>query len=76
MPQHREKQVNPNWIRNEQYHESFVIDQDEALTFALKNSKEKGLPPIAVSAGEGKLLHLIAKSIGAKRVLEIGTLGG
>ena len=72
----REQHIDPAWIRSEQYHESFVIKHDEGLTFSLKNSEEKGLPPIAVNAGEGKLLYLIAKAIGAKRILEVGTLGG
>jgi len=42
----------------------------------LKTSQENGLPEIAVSKAQGKLLHLLIKSIGAKRVLEVGTLGG
>ncbi len=46
------------------------------LRAALRDSEAAGLPEIAVSAAEGKLLHLLAQIQGATRVLEIGTLGG
>ncbi len=49
---------------------------DDALTECLDASAVAGLPAIAVSAAHGKMLHLIAKSIGARRILEIGALGG
>ncbi|EMD38535.1 hypothetical protein CERSUDRAFT_94063 [Gelatoporia subvermispora B] len=64
------------WARSDQYHNSFLIQPDEALEFARKNSDENGLPAIAVSTAQGKFLNLLARSIGAKRVLEVGTLGG
>ncbi|MGA5018385.1 O-methyltransferase [Streptomyces griseoincarnatus] len=51
-------------------------DPDETLTAALRESDAAGLPPIAVSPLQGKLLHLLARIQGARRVLEIGTLGG
>ncbi|KAJ3537384.1 hypothetical protein NM688_g6698 [Phlebia brevispora] len=54
----------------------FLLRPDDALEHALKTSEEHGLPKIAVSAAQGKLLNLVAKSIGAKRILEVGTLGG
>ncbi|EPT06001.1 hypothetical protein FOMPIDRAFT_1021124 [Fomitopsis schrenkii] len=63
-------------VRNARYHDSFLIEQDDALLYAQKNSAANGLPAIAVSPAEGKFLHLLARSIGAKRILEIGTLGG
>jgi predicted O-methyltransferase YrrM len=50
--------------------------EDEVLSAALRDSETAGLPQIAVSATEGKLLHLLALIQGAGRVLEIGTLGG
>ncbi|MBI1186547.1 MAG: methyltransferase domain-containing protein [Alphaproteobacteria bacterium] len=53
-----------------------VVQQDEALTAALAESAKAGLPAIAVSAAQGKFLALITQSIGAKRILEVGTLGG
>lgn len=49
---------------------------DETLEAALRDSKEAGLPEINVSATEGRLLQLLAEIAGARRVLEIGTLGG
>ena len=66
----------PNWVRSDLYHNSFLLRPDEALEHALQNSEANGLPKIAVSAAQGKLLYLVAKSINAKRVLEVGTLGG
>ncbi|RDX56860.1 O-methyltransferase family 3 protein [Lentinus brumalis] len=67
---------NPEWIRSDLYHNSFLIARDDALEHARKNSDSQGLPEIAVSAAQGKLLNLNARSIGAKRILEVGTLGG
>src|SRR6202030_2892298 len=49
---------------------------DAALDAALADSDAAGLPTIAVSANEGKLLHLLARAIGARKILELGTLGG
>jgi predicted O-methyltransferase YrrM len=49
---------------------------DPALEAALKASDAAGLPQIAVSAPQGRLLHLLARIHGARRILEIGTLGG
>lgn len=66
----------PRWTRSEAYHDSFLLRSDDALVHAVKASEEHGLPKIAVSDAQGKLLYLLAKSIGAKRILEIGTLGG
>lgn len=50
--------------------------QDEALTQALEDMEREGLPSINVSASEGQTLHVLARAIGAKRILEVGTLGG
>ena len=47
-----------------------------ALEDALRRSREAGLPEINVSATEGKLLLMLAEMVGARRILEIGTLGG
>jgi predicted O-methyltransferase YrrM len=49
---------------------------DEALTAARRASDEGGLPSIAVSPAQGKFLGVLARAIGARRILEIGTLGG
>lgn len=49
---------------------------DEALEAALREAEREGLPSINVSATEGKLLQMLVWISGARRVLEIGTLGG
>ena len=64
------------WIRSDTYHNSFLIGEDKVLEANLSNSAANGLPDIAVSAAQGKLLMLLAQSIGAKNILEVGTLGG
>jgi predicted O-methyltransferase YrrM len=56
--------------------EANLIPADRALDWALKSSAQAGLPAINVSPSQGKLLHLLARSQGARRILEIGTLGG
>ncbi|OSD01592.1 O-methyltransferase family 3 protein [Trametes coccinea BRFM310] len=66
----------PNWVRNDDFHNSFLIPYDDALEHALKHSAENGMPDIAVHPGQGKLLNLLARTMGAKRILEVGTLGG
>jgi predicted O-methyltransferase YrrM len=52
------------------------VEDDPALRAALKESAKAGLPPIQVAPHQGKLLMLLAQAIGARRILEIGTLGG
>ncbi|MFZ3557311.1 O-methyltransferase [Streptomyces sp. BH055] len=58
------------------YFADLLVPADEALTAALAHSEATGLPAINVSPTQGKLLHLIARVQGARRILEIGTLGG
>jgi predicted O-methyltransferase YrrM len=58
------------------YLSGLLSPDDEALAAARRDSDAAGLPPIAVSAPQGKLLSLLARAIGARRILEIGTLGG
>ncbi|MBV9758670.1 MAG: O-methyltransferase [Alphaproteobacteria bacterium] len=53
-----------------------LLPPDPALDAAVAASEAAGLPPIAVAPNQGKLLHLLARLMGARRVLEIGTLGG
>ncbi|KAH8890328.1 S-adenosyl-L-methionine-dependent methyltransferase [Thozetella sp. PMI_491] len=55
---------------------SSLVAPDPKLEQAISNSKAKGLPPISVSALTGQQLLIQAQLIGAKSVLEIGTLGG
>lgn len=56
--------------------EGTLLDHDPALEACLSRSREAGLPDIAVSAAQGKFLAMFAMAAGAKRILEIGTLGG
>ncbi len=65
-----------DWIRSDSYHNRFLIPSDDALRSALNLSEQNGLPSYAVSEAQGKFLNLLAKSIQARRILEIGTLGG
>ena len=62
--------------RVDRYVEELFAPQDAVLLENLKNAERAGLPSINVSPNEGKLLHLLAKISGARRILEIGTLGG
>ena len=64
------------WTAVDDYIDSAVIPTDPVLDAALQASADAGLPDIGVSAEQGKLLHLLALGQGARRILEIGTLGG
>jgi predicted O-methyltransferase YrrM len=64
------------WTEVDAFLDSLLIGEDDALAGAVASSERAGLPPIQVSAAQGKLLYLLAKVQGARRVLEIGTLGG
>ncbi len=64
------------WTHVDEYFSSLFVGTDTALTLALAASTEAGLPEIAVAPNQGKLLHLLVRMCGAKRILEIGTLGG
>ena len=64
------------WDAVDGYYSGLLVGQDAALDAALEASDTAGLPRIAVSANQGKLLNLIARLRGARRILEIGTLGG
>lgn len=58
------------------YIASLFAPQDDALSGTIAEMERESVPGINVSATEGKLLQVLALSVGAKRVLEIGTLGG
>ncbi len=53
-----------------------LVGRDAALDAAVDDQRVAGMPAIEVAPTGGKLLHLLARAIGARRVLEIGTLGG
>jgi caffeoyl-CoA O-methyltransferase len=62
--------------RIDDYIEERFAPQDEALEAALRESRRAGLPQIQVSPNEAKLLQLLAEMVEARRILEVGTLGG
>src|SRR5947209_1814766 len=66
----------PRWAAVDAFFDARLIDDDSTLAAALAASNAAGLPSIQVTASQGKLLHLLARAIGARRVLELGTLGG
>jgi caffeoyl-CoA O-methyltransferase len=58
------------------YIEDLFGTSDEALEATLRDSRRGGLPDINVSPNQGRLLQMLVEITGARRVLEIGTLGG
>ena len=64
------------WTAVDAYLTSLFVPTDPALDAALAASAKAGLPSIHVSPNQGKLLHLLARMHQARRILEIGTLGG
>jgi len=60
----------------DRYIDDLFAPEDAALTGALERSRAGDLPDIQVSAGQGKFLYLMAKLVGARRILELGTLAG
>lgn len=64
------------WTAVDGYFNDSLGANDAALDHALAASRSAGLPAIAVAPNQGKLLNLLARSIGARRILEVGTLGG
>lgn len=64
------------WSHVDDYLVDRLVQPDEALVAALADSAAAGLPAIAVSPCLGKWLHILTSAVRARRVLEIGTLGG
>lgn len=64
------------WDDVDAYFTALLSPADEVLTATLRESEAAGLPPINVAPNQGKLLQLLARIQGARRILEIGTLGG
>jgi predicted O-methyltransferase YrrM len=66
----------PRWQTVDDYIADHLLGQDDALTSALAHNAANNLPSIDVSETQGKMLMLLAQICGARRILEIGTLGG
>ena len=64
------------WTAVDDYLVEAFLEADPVLDAALADSDAAGLPQIAVAPNQGKLLMLLAQTCGARRILEIGTLGG
>jgi predicted O-methyltransferase YrrM len=64
------------WTAVDQYISDLFAPSDPALDATLESSRAAGLRPINVSPNQGKFLQLLARAIGARNILEIGTLGG
>jgi len=64
------------WAEMDDFITGHVVKQDGELRRAVQNSAAASLPPIQVGAAQGKLLWLLGRAIKARRILEIGTLGG
>jgi len=64
------------WDAVAEYMATHVVSADPAFADILARSDAAGLPPISVDAAQGKLLEILARSLGARRILEVGTLGG
>ena len=69
-------QAMETWNEVDRYFVDTLGLADPALERALRESDKAGLPAIAVSAPQGKLLQILALTCGARSILEIGTLGG
>ncbi|MGT0248868.1 O-methyltransferase [Burkholderia pyrrocinia] len=64
------------WNQVDAYFSATLVPSDDALDAALAASNAAGLPAINVAPNQGKLLQLLATIRGARRILEVGTLGG
>ncbi len=64
------------WRAVDDYFTQTLVKPDVVLESALARNAAAGLPPIDVAANQGKLLYLLARTMNASRILEIGMLGG
>ena len=67
---------NPVFDNVDAYLEERLTPPDETLELTLNRQDEAGLPPMAVSPLQGAFLNILAKSVGARRILELGTCAG
>jgi predicted O-methyltransferase YrrM len=65
-----------SWTAVDRYLEGLLVPADPVLEQALADSEKAGLPRIQVAPNQGKMLHLFARLVNARAILEIGTLGG
>ena len=67
---------NPGWGAVDAFIADRLLGDDSTLSATLAANAAGGLPDIDVSPAQGRMLHLFARMAGARRILEIGTLGG
>ena len=72
----RVDQPDPRWTAVDAYIADRLLGADPVLAATLAANAAAGLPDIAVSPAPGRMLHLFVAMTGARRVLEVGTLGG
>lgn len=70
------KKAKEIWTNVDSYFSRALIKSDKALDAATKTNRKSNLPPIDVTPLQGKFLEVMVRATGARRVLEIGTLGG
>ncbi|MFI6849588.1 O-methyltransferase [Kitasatospora sp. NPDC050467] len=70
------EQAQQTWDAVDAYFSEKLVSRDPVLEAAVAAADAAGLPRIAVAPNQGKLLHLLALTQGARRILEVGTLGG
>ena len=68
--------MNELWNNVDRFFNDRLLAPDDTLDQALTNAEDAGLPAINVAPNQGKLLHLLALTLSAQRILEIGTLAG
>jgi predicted O-methyltransferase YrrM len=66
----------PRWAEVDAYIADRLLGRDDALAATLAANAAAGLPDIDVSPAQGRMLHLLARMANARRILEVGTLGG
>jgi predicted O-methyltransferase YrrM len=71
-----DKTEDENWEAIDDYIAESLLEADPALEAALAASEAAGLPPIQVAPLQGKFLMMLGTAMGARKILEIGTLGG
>jgi predicted O-methyltransferase YrrM len=64
------------WTAVDRYICGHLLPEDPVLDAALQASDAAGLPPIAITPNQGRLMELLVRVHGARRILELGTLGG
>jgi len=70
------KKAKETWKRVDQYFTDALIASGDGFNAAMEANRKADLPAIDVTALQGKFLEILVRATGARRVLEIGTLGG